>query len=95
MKDVRRCAILCGSAPEDFRQRKLVAKYDFLVDEGGFEPGGIVMFLNGVHELLLESTLNNALEEVSDEMLLYLCTESRPRRTQRSCGSARRKSVGT
>ena len=75
---MRRCAILCGSAPEDFRQRKLVAKYDFLVDEGGFEPCGIVMFPNGMHELLLESALNNALEEVSDEVLLYLCTESPP-----------------
>ena len=73
-----KCAILCGSAPENFRQKRLAAKYDSLVDESGYEPGGIVMFPNGVHELLLESALNGALEEASDEVLLYLCTESPP-----------------
>ena len=62
-----KCAILCGSAPEDFRQKRLAAKYDSLVDESGYEPGGIVMFPNGVHELLLES----ALDEASDEVLGY------------------------
>ena len=30
-----KCAILCGSAPEDFRQKRLAAKYDSLVDESG------------------------------------------------------------
>ena len=75
---MRRCAILCGSAPEDFRQKRLAAKYDSLADESGYEPAGIVMFPNDVHELLLESTLNSALDEASDEVLLYLCTESPP-----------------
>ena len=69
-----RYALLCGSAPEDFRQKKLVAKYDSLVDESGYEPGGIVVFPNGVHELLLESVLNGALDAAPDELLLYFCT---------------------
>ena len=68
-----RCAILCGSAPDDFRQKKLVARYEALVD-GGCEPGSIVVFPNGVHELLLESVLNGALDAAPDELLLYFCT---------------------
>lgn len=71
---LNRYALLCGSAPDDFRQKKLVAKYDFLVDENGYEPSGIVMFPNGVHELLLESVLNGTLDAAPDELLLYFCT---------------------
>ncbi len=77
-----RYAILCGSAPEGFQQKKLVAMHDFLVSkEGGLlsEPN-IVLFPNGVQELMLECFVNNrfdeAAEEDDSEVLLYLCAQS-------------------
>ena len=61
-------ALLCGSAPKGFRQRKIEYKYDFLTSEAGgkFQPGSIVVFPNGVDELFLESLLNETLEKASD-----------------------------
>ena len=76
-------AILCGSAPKGFRQKKIEYKYDFLTSEAGgkFQPGSIVVFPNGVDELFLESLLNETLEKASDaeddgQVLLYLCAKS-------------------
>ncbi len=82
-----RFALLCGSAPENFRQKKLIAIHDFLVSEAGglWKEDEITIFPNGIHELFLESALNNALEaSVADEdtvdkagqVLLYLCTRN-------------------
>ena len=61
-------AILCGSAPKGFRQKKLKYKYDFLESEAGrcCESGYIVDFPNGVNELFLEGVLNEALEKAAD-----------------------------
>ena len=75
-----RCAILCGSAPEDFRQQKLVAMHDFLVSEAGgaWQESEIVLFPNGVHELMLESILNGAFDDATEDdgaVTLYLCAE--------------------
>lgn len=75
-------AILCGSAPEDFRQKKLTDMHDFLTraDGGLISEENIIVFPNGVHELLLEATLNNAFDnavgEDDGEVLLYLCTRT-------------------
>ncbi|MBQ7158681.1 MAG: hypothetical protein IJS09_04540 [Treponema sp.] len=75
-------AILCGSAPEGFRQKKLIALHDFLTSkEGGLLPErNIIIFPSGVHELMLECTLNNALDEAAEEddgeVLLYFCTQT-------------------
>lgn len=74
--------MLCGSAPEDFRQKKLVVMHDFLVSEsGGLVPEhNIIIFPNGVNELLLESVLNGvfdeAAEEYDGEVFLYFCTNT-------------------
>lgn len=59
-------AILCGSAPVGFVQRKLFEQLDFLTGSGKEKlPSfwNVVDFPNGVHELVLESTLNNAFDE--------------------------------
>lgn len=73
-------AILCGVAPNDYRQKKLVEKQDFLEQKEGYEPGSIIVFPNGVKELLLEGALNsafdNAAEEENSEVLLYICTKT-------------------
>ena len=77
-------ALLCGSAPKGWRQKKLEHKYDFLVNSqecGCYKPDTIVVFPNGVNELFLESLLNEAFEKTSNEsddgamgkVLLYLC----------------------
>ena len=77
-----KCAILCGTAPEDYRQKKLVEMQDFLesAEGGSYEPGSIIVFPNGVKELFLEGTLNSAFDNVSEEeeqgeVLLYICTK--------------------
>ena len=61
-------AILCGSAPKGFRQRKVEDKYDFLMSIAGgkCEPESIVVFPCGVNELFLEGLLNDAFENAAD-----------------------------
>lgn len=64
---MKKYAILCGSAPNDYRQKKLEEKYDFLETKEGFEPGSIVSFPNGVSELFLESVLNESFDKAVDD----------------------------
>ena len=73
-----RYAVLCGSAPEDFRQKKQVEMHDFLVSaEGGsWQEDEILEFPNGVHELMLEYALGGVIRSGMDEVLLYICTET-------------------
>ena len=77
-----RYAILCGSAPGDFRQKKLIEMQEFLTSAvgGALPERNVCMFPNGVNELLLEYGLNNILEgnagDETNEILLYICTES-------------------
>ena len=54
-------AILCGSAPDGFSQKKLNDMKDFLAskDGGSWAKGGIVSFPNGVSEKTLETVLEN------------------------------------
>ena len=76
-------AVLCGSAPEGYRQKKLVDMYDFLTSEaGGAVPEKhISMFPCGVTELVLEAVLNGVFAAVAEadgktgvgEVLLYFC----------------------
>ncbi|MBR6143981.1 MAG: hypothetical protein IKQ23_06825 [Treponema sp.] len=73
-------AILCGSAPKGFRQKKLEEMYNFLESKNGANQNGarVITFPNGVNELILEGMLNNALEKASDEtaeVLLYICAK--------------------
>ena len=75
-------ALLCGSAPKGFRQRKIEDTYDFLeksaVDKR-CKPGNIVVFPNGINELVLETLLNEAFDRASDEdegnVFLHLCVQ--------------------
>lgn len=54
-------AVLCGSAPDGFSQKKLNEMKDFLVSKegGSWAKGGIVSFPNGVSEKTLETVLEN------------------------------------
>ena len=77
-----RCAVLCGSAPKNYFQKKLVDMHDFLTSDGGdpIPERNVIVFPNGVHELLLESVLNgvfdSAAEEDDGEVLLYFCANT-------------------
>lgn len=79
---MKKYAILCGSAPSDYRQKKLEEKYDFLETKEGFEPGSIVSFPNGVSELFLESVINESFDKAVDDesdsgkVFLYLFAKS-------------------
>ena len=78
MASLNHLAILCGSAPKGFRQKKLEDMYNFLTSEaGGVTAGNIVVFPSGVDELLLEGILNGlfdaAAEDGDGEVLLYFC----------------------
>ena len=79
---MKKYAILCGSAPNDYRQKKLEEKYDFLETKEGFEPGSIVSFPNGVTELFLESVLNESFDKAEDDesdsgkVVLYIFAKS-------------------
>lgn len=54
-------AVLCGSAPDGFSQKKLNEMKDFLASKegGSWAKGGIVSFPNGVSEKTLETVLEN------------------------------------
>lgn len=65
-------AILIGSAPEDFRQKKLEDMSDFLNSKNGRR--GVVTFANGITEQMLEMVLDNSMKQNPDSILLYLCT---------------------
>ena len=71
-----RYALLCGSAPEDYRQKKLCDLYDSLLEKG--EWYGTAM-PNGVNELMFEYAMNNIISgNAGDEasgVLLYFCAE--------------------
>ena len=71
-----RYAILCGSAPEDFRQKKLNDLFDSLIEKNGWH---VTCLANGTDELMLEYALNNILDgNAGDEasgVMLYFCTE--------------------
>lgn len=77
-------AILCGSAPEGFRQKKLEDMYDFLINPEGkkYKPENIIAFSSGITELYLEGLLNELFDRASDyensEVFLYLCAEKEP-----------------
>ena len=56
-------AILLGAAKTGFQQKKLTQFHDSLVSDGGFSEREIVVFPNGISEILLEYALNNAIEQ--------------------------------
>ena len=78
---MQKYAVLCGSAPDGYRQLKVEKMYDFLTSESDWRvpEKNIVMFPNGVNELFLESVLNGVFDEAAEddgEVLLYFCAKA-------------------
>lgn len=69
-----RYALLCGSAPNEFRQKKFNDLYNELLKNPSYS---VTSFANGIDELTLEYALNNIFDEAAGEsscgVLLYLC----------------------
>ncbi len=91
-------AILLGSAKEGFRQNKISQFHDSLIADDGFKENEVVVFPNGISELMLEYALNNASSNNKNDsvVLLYVCTSSPVSDFDKSvwlCGEELRKSV--
>lgn len=73
-----RHAILCGSAPDGFTQKKINEMHDFLTSEaGGFwAEKEIMIFPNGVDEAMLSFVLERLKADKTEQILLYICTLS-------------------
>ena len=74
--DLTRYALLCGSAPNDYRQKKLDDLHNSLLEKNGWN---VTCMANGTDEFMLEYAMNNIFGgNVGDEVvgvLLYFCTE--------------------
>lgn len=68
-----RYAVLCGSAPKGFCQKKLDDTLNFLESEAGgsLKRRCIASFPDGITELSLESVLNDLIDKEADEVSLY------------------------
>lgn len=73
-----RHAILCGSAPDGFTQKKIEDFHDFLIsNEGGsWSETEILVFPNGVTQKMFEFVLEHLKADKVDYVLVYICTES-------------------
>ena len=71
-----RYAILCGSAPSGFTQKKINEMYDFLTGEAGgsWAEKEIVFFPNGVDDAMLSFVLERLKADKTEQILLYICT---------------------
>lgn len=92
-----RYAILCGSAPDDFRQKKLNDLFNSLIEKAGWH---VTCLANGTDELMLEYALNNIVDNNAGEeasgVMLYFCTETPVTADEESlwlCGNEIRKDV--
>ncbi|MDO5772720.1 MAG: hypothetical protein Q4P16_00210 [Spirochaetales bacterium] len=75
---MKRYAILCGSAPDGFTQKKINEMHDFLTSDAGgsWAEKDIVIFPNGVTEAMLSFVLERLKAEKTEQILLYICTLS-------------------
>ena len=75
---MKRCAILCGSAPNGFTQKKINEMHDFLTSEAGglWAEKEITIFPNGVTEAMLSFMLERLKANKTEQILLYMCTLS-------------------
>ena len=75
---MKRQAILCGSAPDGFTQKKINEMHDFLTGEaGGFwAEKEITIFPNGVDEAMLSFVLEQLKSDKTEQIFLYICTLS-------------------
>ena len=77
-KILTRHAILCGSAPDGFTQKKINEMHDFLISEacGSWAEKDIVIFPDGVDEAMLSFVLERLKADKTEQILLYICTLS-------------------
>lgn len=73
-----RYAILCGSAPRGFTQKKINEMHDFLTGEAGgsWAEKEIVFFPNGVDDAMLAFVLERLKADKAEQIFLYICTMS-------------------
>ncbi len=73
-----RSAILCGSAPDGFTQKKISEMHDFLTSEvgGSWLEKEIIVFPNGVTEAMLSFVLERLKADKTAKIFLYVCTLS-------------------
>ena len=73
---MKKHAILCGSAPDGFTQKKINEMHDFLTGEAGgsWAEKDIVIFPNGVTEAMLSFVLERLRTDKTEQILLYICT---------------------
>lgn len=73
-----RYAILCGSAPDGFTQKKINEMHDFLISDAGgsWAEKDILIFPNGVTEAMLSFVLERLKADKTEQILLYICTLS-------------------
>ncbi len=71
-------AILCGSAPDGFTQKKINEMHNFLTSEAGgsWAEKEIMIFPNGVSEAMLSFVLERLKADKTEQILLYICTLS-------------------
>ena len=75
---MKRHAIICGSAPDGFTQKKINEMHDFLTSEAGrfWAEKEITIFPNGVDEAMLSFVLERLRADKTEQILLYICTLS-------------------
>lgn len=73
-----RYAILCGSAPSGFTQKKINGMHDFLTSDAGgaWAEKEIVFFPNGVDDAMLSFVLERLKADKAEQIFLYICTMS-------------------
>ena len=95
---LKKYAILCGSAPDGFTQKKINEMHDFLASEAGgsWAEKEIMIFPNGVTEAMLSFVLERLKTDKTEQILLYICTLSLVAESEKSVwlgGEKVRKSV--
>ena len=73
---LKKYAILCGSAPDGFTQKKINEMHEFLTSEAGglWAEKNIAIFPNGVNEAMLSFVLERLKAEKTEQIFLYICT---------------------
>ena len=75
---LKKYAILCGSAPDGFTQKKINEMHDFLTSDAGglWAEKDIAILPNGVDEPTLSFVLERLKADKTEQILLYICTLS-------------------
>ena len=97
---MKKHAILCGSAPNGFTQKKINEMHDFLTggDSGSWAEKEIMIFPNGVDEAMLSFVLERLKADKTEQILLYIGTLSPVAESEKSVwlgGEEVRKSVAS